>query len=237
MNRSFVIFSKLRNKIQIIYLFSPLNHKYAILNKEGIMTNKKKNNNDKRIRILKAATQVFAQHGFYNSKISEIAKAANVADGTIYLYFKNKDDLLISLFEEEMANIIRKMKDEVAREEGFENKIRKFIKVHLDLIAENQDLAEVLQIELRQSHKFMKEYMGTKLNDYLNIISNIIVQGQKNGEIRSDIIPGIAKRILFGALDELSGFWVLSKNKRYSLSLSAQMLGDIFINGIMIDQK
>jgi TetR/AcrR family fatty acid metabolism transcriptional regulator len=202
------------------------------LNKEGIMANKKKNNNDKRERILKAATQVFAQHGFYKSRISEIAKLAGVADGTIYLYFKNKDDLLICLFEEEMNKITRNMKEQVTKAEGFENKIRTFIKVHLDLIAGNKELAEVLQIELRQSHKFMKEYMGSTLNEYLNIISGIISQGQRNGEVRSDIIPGIAKRILFGALDELSGFWVLSKNKRYSLALSGQILGDIFINGL-----
>lgn len=196
------------------------------------MANKKKNNDDKRERILKAATQVFAQHGFYKSTISEIAKLANVADGTIYLYFKNKDDLLICLFEEEMNKITRNMKEQVTKAEGFENKIKTFIKVHLDLIAGNKELAEVLQIELRQSHKFMKEYMGSTLNEYLNIISGIVSQGQRNGEVRSDIIPGIAKRILFGALDELSGFWVLSKNKRYSLALSGQMLGDIFINGI-----
>jgi TetR/AcrR family fatty acid metabolism transcriptional regulator len=200
------------------------------------MANKKNNSDDKRERILTAATQIFAQHGFYKSTISEIAKLANVADGTIYLYFKNKDDLLISLFEDEMSRIIRNMKEEIARVEGFENKIRTFIQVHLDLIAGNRELAEVLQIELRQSHKFMKEYMGSKLNDYLNIISSIVIQGQKNGEVRSDIIPGIAKRILFGALDELSGFWVLSKNKRYSIATSAQMLGDIFINGMIVDQ-
>jgi len=201
------------------------------------MANRKKTNNDKRERILKAATHVFAQYGFYNSTITKIAKEADVADGTIYLYFKNKDDLLISLFEEEMTKIILKVKEEIAREEGFENKIRKFIQVHLDLIAENKELAEVLQIELRQSHKFMKEYMGTKLNDYLNIIASIINQGQKRGEVRADIIPGIAKRILFGALDELSGFWVLSKNKRYSLSLSGQMVGDIFVSGVTSNQQ
>lgn len=201
------------------------------------MANKKKNNDDKRMRILKAATQIFAQHGFYNSKISEIAQTANVADGTIYLYFKNKDDLLISLFEEEMTRIIHRTKQEINEVEGFENKIRTFIQVHLNLIAENKDLAEVLQIELRQSYKFMKEYMGTKLNEYLNIISSIIIQGQKNGEVRSDIIPGIAKRLLFGALDELSGFWVLSKNKRYSLALSGQTLGDIFLNGVVVDRE
>lgn len=201
------------------------------------MAIKKRNNDDKRMRILKAATQVFAQYGFYKSKISDIARLADVADGTIYLYFKNKDDLLISLFEEEMARIILKMKTEVSKAEGFEEKIRTFIKVHLNLIAENKELAEVLQIELRQSYKFMKEYMGTKLNDYLNIISLIIIQGQKNGEVRAEIIPGIAKRLFFGALDELSGFWVLSKNKRYSLAQSGQMLGDIFLNGVMMNRN
>ncbi len=201
------------------------------------MANKRRNNDDKRERILKAATQVFAKHGFYKSKISVIAKLANVADGTIYLYFKNKDDLLICLFEEEMNKIIRNMKEEVAKAEGTENKIKAFIRAHLELISGNKELAEVLQIELRQSHKFMKEYMGTKLNDYLNIISSIILYGQKNGELRPEIVPGIAKRILFGALDELSGFWVLSKNKRYSLAMSAQMLSDIFINGVKTKAK
>ena len=195
------------------------------------MTNRKKSSIEKRDRILKAATQVFARYGFYNSKISEIARIANVADGTIYLYFKNKDDILISLFEQEMSLIIKNMKDELAKEDGFENKIKKFCQKHLAAISEKKELAEVMQIELRQSHKFMKEYMGTKLNEYLNIISAIIIQGQKNGEVRPDIVPGVAKRIIFGALDELSGFWVLSKNKKYSLSLSAQMISDIIING------
>jgi len=199
------------------------------------MANRKKNTSEKRDRILKAATHIFAQNGFYNSKISDIARLAEVADGTIYLYFKNKDDLLISLFEEEMSKIIRNMRENINREKGFRNKIMKFIEIHLSLIAENKELAEVLQIELRQSHKFMKEYMGSKLNDYLNIISSIIVQGQKDGEVRSDVVPAVAKRILFGALDELSGFWVLSKNKRYSLTTSAQMVSEIFVRGLTAD--
>ncbi|MCD4666145.1 MAG: TetR family transcriptional regulator [Bacteroidales bacterium] len=199
------------------------------------MEEKNQNNNNKRERILKAATQVFAQNGFYSSKISQIAKIANVADGTIYLYFKNKDDILISLFEDEMNKIIRSMKEEITRETGFENKIRKFIEKHLALIDENRDMAEVMQIELRQSHKFMKAYAGTKFSDYLNIISSIITQGQKDGEVNQDIIPGVAKRILFGALDEISSYWVLSKNRKYNLYVSAKMIGDIFINGVKND--
>ncbi len=189
-------------------------------------------NPEKRDRILKAAASVFSRRGFYNARVSEIAKVANVAEGTIYLYFKNKDDILISLFEEEMANIIRDMKEEVSGIDNTEGKIRKFIEKHLALIDENRELAEVLQIELRGGYKFMKEYKGTKFNDYLNIISTIIQQGQKKGDIRKDIIPGIAKRVLFGALDEISSYWVLSKVKRYSLSVTAEVICNIFMNGV-----
>lgn len=188
--------------------------------------------NNKKERILKAAASVFAKKGFYNSRISEIAKLANVADGTIYLYFKNKDDILISLFEEEMAKVINNIKDELSAINGSKEKIKKFIEKHLSLIDENRELAEVIQIELRQSNKFMKEYSGTKFRDYLNIISSIIIEGQKKGEFRQDIIPGIAKRVLFGALDEISNYWVLSKNKKYNIATTAQMISDIFINGI-----
>jgi len=187
---------------------------------------------NKRDRILKAAALVFAKNGFYKSRVAEIAKAADVADGTIYLYFKNKDDILISLFEDEMLNIIKVLKEELASIHNTEAKIRKFIEKHLSLVDENRELAEVIQIELRQSSKFMKEYSGTKFKDYLNIISAIISEGQKNGEIKQEVIPGIAKRVLFGALDEIANYWVLSKNRRYSLAAASQMIGDIFINGI-----
>jgi len=189
-------------------------------------------NDNKRDRILKAAAIVFSQKGFYKSRVSEIAKVANVADGTIYLYFKNKDDILISLFEQEMTKIIKEMKTELSKIDGAEQKIRKFIEKHLSLIDENRELAEVIQIELRQSNKFMKEYSGTKFHDYLNIISSIIIEGQKNGEIRKNIIPGITKRILFGALDEMSNYWVLSTKRKHGVSVTAKMIGDIFINGI-----
>jgi TetR/AcrR family transcriptional regulator, fatty acid metabolism regulator protein len=188
--------------------------------------------NTKKERILKAATRVFAQNGFFHSKISQIAKLAQVADGTIYLYFKNKDDILISLFEEEMSAIIKNVKTEIAKESGFENKIKKFITIHLSFMEQNREMAEVFQIELRQSHKFMKDYSGTKINDYLNIISSIITQGQKDCEVKSDIDPGIAKRILFGALDELSSYWVISKTKKYNLKICARTVCEIYINGM-----
>ncbi|MDZ7261211.1 MAG: TetR family transcriptional regulator [candidate division KSB1 bacterium] len=187
---------------------------------------------DKRQKIIQAAIKVFAKNGFYNSKISEIAKEAEVADGTIYLYFKNKDDILLSLFEEEMGKIIETIKEEIAKGQSAQEKIRNFARFHLNLVETQPELATVIQVELRQSNKFMREYPGTKFKEYLDVIASIIEEGQKAGELRSDIHPGIAKRVFFGALDEIATDWVLAKNKKYRLSQSAEQISEIFIRGI-----
>jgi TetR/AcrR family fatty acid metabolism transcriptional regulator len=187
---------------------------------------------DKRQRIIEAAVKVFAEKGFYNAKVSEIARASGVANGTIYLYFRNKDDILISLFEEEMKRIIERMKAEIEREQGAVRKIEKFALMHLSLIEENKGLAEVLQVELRQSSKFMKEYRNRRFAEYVNLISAIIRQGQKEGVVRADVMPGVAKRAFFGALDEMSRFWVLSRRKKYSIQTAARQIADFFLRGI-----
>lgn len=189
-------------------------------------------NQDKHHKIIEAAIKVFAQHGFFNSRISEIAKEANVADGTIYLYFNNKYDILISLFEEEMGKIITNMRQRLAEEENHLKQLEIFAQVHLKIVEENRNLAEVLQVEIRQSTKFMKEYRNRKFAEYVNIISSIIKKGQEEGVIRKDVIPGIAKRAFFGALDEMSRFWILSPQKKYSISTAAKQISDFFISGI-----
>lgn len=187
---------------------------------------------DKRQRIIDAAVKVFAEKGFYNAKVSEIAQESGVANGTIYLYFANKDDILISLFEQEMKRIIARMKAEIERESDPLRKIEKFAAIHLSLIEERKELAEVLQVELRQSSKFMKEYRNRKFAEYVNLISAIIREGQRQGVVRADIMPGIAKRAFFGALDEMSRFWVLSKRKKYSVHTAARQIAEFFVNGI-----
>ncbi|MFQ5603303.1 MAG: TetR/AcrR family transcriptional regulator [bacterium] len=187
---------------------------------------------DKRSRILKAAVKVFAQKGFYNSKVADIAKNAQVADGTIYLYFKNKDDILISIFEEEMGEFITRTKLEIAREHDLIAKLEKFIHTHLNFVKKNPKLAQVFQLELRQSNRFIKEYTGSKLKEYLNLIGDLIVEGQNQAIFRSDIHPGLVKRALFGALDEIATHWVLLKNGKYDLEQSAHQIAEIFIRGV-----
>lgn len=200
----------------------------------NVMKNK---NRDKHRRIINAATKIFAEKGFFKAKVSDIAKEAQVADGTIYLYFENKDDILISLFEEQMNQVLEDMKTKVLTEEDAVKKIEKFAFNHLKLMELNKNMAEIIQVELRQSTKFMKEYKNEKFHQYLNLIGDIIKEGQAEGLFKADIIPGIAKRAFFGALDEMSRFWVLSSRKKYDIETAAKQISDYFLKGLISNSK
>jgi TetR/AcrR family fatty acid metabolism transcriptional regulator len=198
----------------------------------GKMKNK---SNEKYYRIINAATKIFAKKGFFQAKVSEIAKEAKVADGTIYLYFENKDSILISLFEEQMKRVLDDMRAEISKETGAVKKIEKFALNHLKLIEQNKDVAEIIQVELRQSTKFMKEYKNEKFAEYLNLIGDIIQEGQEEGIFKKGIMPGIAKRAFVGALDEMSRFWVLSSRKKYDIETAAKQISEYFLSGLVND--
>ena len=194
----------------------------------------KKRNKDKHQQIIEAATRIFARKGFFQARVSDIAREAGVADGTIYLYFDNKDDILISLFEEQMKAVLDDMIGKLAEETGPVEKLRQFALAHLSLIEKNKNMAEIIQVELRQSSRFMKEYKNERFAQYLDLIADIVEEGQQKGVFRPDIIPGIAKRAFFGALDEMSRFWVLSSRKEYDIRTAAQQISSYFLQGICV---
>jgi TetR/AcrR family transcriptional regulator, fatty acid metabolism regulator protein len=165
---------------------------------------------DKRERILVAAERVFARCGFFAARVSEIAKEAGIADGTIYLYFKSKDDLLISLFERRMKQVNELLADATA-DKGPVEQLRAFIHTYLQLVHDEPAAAEVLTIELRQSSKFMKEYDNPQFADFLRMLGGIIAAGQERGELDGNIPSHVAARMIFGMLDELALAWVLAK--------------------------
>jgi TetR/AcrR family fatty acid metabolism transcriptional regulator len=187
---------------------------------------------DKHGKILQAAIKVFAQKGFYSARISDIANEAKVADGTIYLYFNNKYDILISIFEEEIGKLILEIKNLIKTEEDPRKMLELFARQHMELLRDKKDLAEVLQMELRQSNKFMKEYRNTKFIEYVDIISRIIHKGQEMKVFRSDVMPGVAKRAFFGALDETARLWILSPDNQYTIEEAAGQISNIFLTGI-----
>ena len=188
---------------------------------------------DKHQKITQAAVKVFARKGFFNARISDIAKEAKVADGTIYLYFNNKYDILISMFEDEIGKTILQVKLQLDKETDPRKMMEIFARHHLQLLEDKKDLAEVLQMELRQSNKFMKEYRNKKFIEYIDIISTIIKKGQEMGIFRKDLLPGIVKRAYFGALDEMSRLWILTPKPPYSLAETAKQISDIFLFGLV----
>ncbi len=189
---------------------------------------------DKHSKIINAATKVFAKKGFFNARISDIAKEAKVADGTIYLYFNNKFDILISVFEEEIGDLIKQVTLSLAVEPDPRKKLEIFATKHLTMMKKNKNLAEVIQIELRQSTKVIKEYRNNKFSEYIDIISTIIKAGQAQGIYRADIRPGIAKRAFFGALDEISRVWSTSLETEYTVEETICQIMGIFLTGMLV---
>ncbi len=188
----------------------------------------------KRERLLKAAIKVFARDGFFKAKVEEIAKLAGVATGTTYLYFKNKDDLLISIFEEEMTPIIENMKTELAKFTSPQEKISTFIFRHFETVEKNPDLALLLEVELRQSNKFLHDYKGTKFKEYLDLIGDAFAQGQEEGVFRKDLHASLFKQMVFGAIDQISTNWTLSKSKKFKLQDAAEQISEAIVRGVKV---
>ncbi|OQX18465.1 MAG: TetR family transcriptional regulator [Desulfobulbaceae bacterium A2] len=188
---------------------------------------------DKHGKIIQSATKVFAKKGFFNARISDIAKEAKVADGTIYLYFNNKFDILLSVFEEEIGELIEELQLQLQLESDPRRKLEIFIANHLSAMKKNRNLAEVIQIELRQSHKQVRDYRNTRFCAYVDIISSIVKEGQAAGLFRQDLLPGIVKRALFGALDEICRIWTQHLDTSYSLEQTMQQVIDLFLHGTL----
>ena len=189
-----------------------------------------KNRNGKSETILRAAAKVFAQSGYFNAKVSDVARSAGVADGTVYLYFKNKHDLLTSIFSWAMGEFLTRARDELAEIANAKEKLLSFAKLHFSLLEQERDIAIVFQIELRQSTKFMEQFSKTYLAAYLQILREIIEEGQKNGLFRTSLNAKLVAKLLFGMLDEMATNWVLSHGN-HSLTDMAEPVLDIFFNG------
>ena len=188
---------------------------------------------DKRSLITEAAIEVFAEKGFHQARVSDVARRAGVADGTIYLYFKNKEDLLLSIFEEKMDELLASLGAILEGVDDPVERIRRFAAFHFEQVRTNRSAAEVLQVELRLSNKFLKEYRPEKLWAYLGVFGQIVRDGQARGLFRTDIDSFVAMWSFFGALDELAMQWVLSrKHERFSLEQAAAQVADIFIRGL-----
>jgi TetR/AcrR family fatty acid metabolism transcriptional regulator len=186
---------------------------------------------DKPQQIIEAAVRVFAREGYYNSRVSDIAREAGIAAGTIYLYFKTKDDILVTLFRDKMAEFVGALRKAIAGEPDAASKVRRLVSLHFRMLEENPDLAEVVQVELRQGQKFFRGASSQEIGAYFALIGSVLDEGVAERRFRSDLPVKVATKMLFGAMDQMATSWVLGK-RGYQLVDTADAVAEIFLQGV-----
>lgn len=190
-----------------------------------------KKNPEKYDAILAAAINVIGQAGYHNAPISRIAREAGVADGTVYLYFKNKEDVLISILRETISQISTKIEELFAAETDPVRKLRHLVTVYFETLARDKNLALVTQIHLRQANEAMRRQIGDIIRPYYGLIDHILRDGIEKGVFRGTIDPRIARRMVFGTMDETITAWVLTGAKYDLLSLIDPVV-DLLVHGM-----
>ncbi len=190
---------------------------------------------DKHQRILDAAIEVIAEKGFFHSRVSEIADRAGVADGTIYLYFKNKDELLMASIDSAFHRFIRRASSAISEIEDPREKLRRMAYLHLEGLGSNRNLAIVFQTELRHSAKFLGQFSHNLMVEYFDLIKGVLRDGQARGVFRADISVTIAAHCFFGAVDEIVTSWILSdrdKDRDHHLPGLADSVVSVILKGV-----
>ncbi len=186
--------------------------------------------------IIKAASKVFARKGFFNARISDVAKEAKIADGTVYLYFNNKTDILLSIFKEGIEQLHRQVKGDVDKQNHPQTKLKVFIKSHLTYMKRHRYLSELLQTELHQPGKAIRDCRNNYFYDYATILTDIISQGQAAKEFRQDVCPLLAGKLILGGLNEIIKLWIAGQPKQhkkdYHLDDVVKQTSTMFLNGL-----
>ncbi|WP_274307646.1 TetR/AcrR family transcriptional regulator [Solibacillus daqui] len=190
-----------------------------------------KRNKPKYMQIVDAAVIAIAENGYHQAQVSKIAKQAGVADGTIYLYFKNKEDILISVFQEKMGIFVENLQAIIKSGETSSEKLSKMIENHFHVLSSDRHLATVTQLELRQSNKEIRLKINAILKEYLILVDQILIEGMLNGEFNQTMDVRIARQMVFGTIDEITTSWVMNEY-RYDLMEQAPKIQQLLINAL-----
>jgi TetR/AcrR family transcriptional regulator, fatty acid metabolism regulator protein len=181
--------------------------------------------------ILEAAVKTFARSGYHRTRVADIAREAGVADGTVYIYFKNKEDILISLFQDLMLRFVENLYGELANCRNANEKLATVITYHLTTLANKPDQAKVTQIELRQIDQAINEGISGPLKNYFRLIEEVIDEGKMQNLYRQNINTRTARKVVFGAIDEVVTCWVMS-NKHYELGALSEPVYEMLVKGL-----
>lgn len=181
--------------------------------------------------ILEAAVKTFARTGYHRTRVADIAREAGVADGTVYIYFKNKEDILISLFQSLMIRFVEELSNELDRCRDANDKLNTIISYHLTTLGSRPEQAKVTQIELRQIDQAINQGISKPLMSYFSLIEEVIEEGKSQGLYRRNINTRTARKVVFGAIDEVVTCWVMS-SKPYDLTTLKEPVFEMLVKGL-----
>jgi len=190
----------------------------------------------KRQTIIQAAIEVFGKKSFRDSSISEIARRAGVAEGSIYQYFKNKEDLFFSIPVEKTREFCGELELHLQGLTGPFNKIRKFIWYYLYFFKTNPEYGRILMLEMRVSRSFVKTKTYSFVRKSTSEILEIIREGQEEGVIRRDANPYVIRQLTLGILEHVVTRWLL-KGEKYDLMDSYEDISKLVMDGIGLSRK
>ncbi len=167
----------------------------------------------KRERIIQAAIKLLSEKGYASTKIKDIARDAQVADGTVYTYFKSKEDLMMKALTESLHNKLIEVKKTTAKEPDARAKILKFFDIHAVVFTQNPEIAKFLVEDIRQIKEYYNKYPGYSIFDeYREYMIEIYKEGADKGRFRDVSAEAFALTVI-GAMDFVLTQWVLKKHQ------------------------
>lgn len=190
--------------------------------------------NDKRTALLNAAIDVFGKRGFIKANISDVAEIAGVASGTVYLYFKNKDDLLLQAMQQMMDQNLKQIKKKLAQIPLAVDKLFMFFYYHVEVFSQHPSMARFLVVELRQSEEFFKRYPTyNPYHDYKELVLELITKSIAEGTTKP-YNPETLAFLIIGAMDTVLTQWVIHPES-VDLEAVALEMRVILHNGMKTD--
>jgi TetR/AcrR family transcriptional regulator, fatty acid metabolism regulator protein len=208
------------------------------------MFKKSENRSDKRKLILDAALKTFVKRGYPDTRVSEIAAEATVAEGTLYNYFSSKEEILLALFDEKWGGIIDEIKKKISRLDDPNDKLKAIFSMVVTMFKKDRHLAEIFLIDIKQSSIFLNNYTINRIVEFIDLIEEILEEGKKKGIYRKNLDTRVAKMVIFGAAQGILLSWVLNESKavksrafQFSLFRAARGLKNIFKSGLMEEKQ
>ncbi len=192
---------------------------------------------EKRRLIIESAINVFAEKGYHGTRISDIAKHAEIAYGLVYHYFKNKEEILDTIFLERWGEFISAMRAIAADGRGVEDKLLSIAAVILSAHRTRPEWVKVLIFEIQRTQRFADPERMEVVGELFRVIADILREGQARGELRCDLEPDLACYIFIGGLDIVVTSRVLElieiegDEGAYYVRM-ARTVVDLFINGM-----